>query len=342
MNDERFWLLLSRHLAGESSAEEEMELNGYLEQSPEYKVRYDLTLKYWGKNKQRSDTELREAYQKVWTKIKASSDTSARQKVRRISPVLRYSVAAVFFLCLCAYLFSVVNDSSEWTHPSLSSKRNLKGEKSKFLLSDGSIVWLNGDSEIRFPAHFSTDRRDVYLEGEAFFEVAKNPDQPFVIHLHDGVVRVLGTSFNVKAFENDQFVETSVVTGKVAFIPGVESESAVSADTVYLTPNQKVVYNKDLSQVQQLETNSLEDRAWIDGKLVFRSNTFFEVAQVLERTYAKKIIFGEQSLQNCRLTGTFEGNSLEEVMSLLAETKDYEYSISDDEIFITGTGCDPK
>ena len=112
-------------------------------------------------------------------------------------------------------------------------KQNAKGVKSTIELADGSKIWLNADSKVQYPALFNGSTREVYLNGEAFFDIAKNPSKPFIIHLSNGTVRVLGTSFNIKAYDNEPVVETSVATGKVAFIPKLKNNQR--ADTVFLT-----------------------------------------------------------------------------------------------------------
>jgi ferric-dicitrate binding protein FerR (iron transport regulator) len=336
MSKDRFWLLLSRHLAGEASPEEEQELKNFLETSPENKLRYDALLKLWGRSKQQQALDVEHAYQKVISQIQPLQKRETQSRKFITSWVVRIAAVLLIGFGISLYFFSRSNQTV-WDSLTYQVKENAKGERSKITLSDGTTVWLNADSKLSYPAEFAADTREVYLIGEAFFDVTKNSSRPFIIHLKEGDVRVLGTSFNIKAFDDEPVVETSVVTGKVAFIP-IEKR-AVEKDTVLLTPNFKVVYTKKFKRVSKEKTNGAEDKAWVEGKLVFKSMRFADIGKVLERTYGKRVIFDNTDLKNCRLTGTFQNNSLEEVMSLFAETKDYTYSITGSELHVRGTGC---
>ncbi|HZY80192.1 MAG TPA: FecR domain-containing protein [Cyclobacteriaceae bacterium] len=340
MNDEKFWLLVARHFAGEGSAEDEAELQQMISERPEYKTRYDILGKYWGKSKQRGEAELLSAYQKLKGRLEhpAPRTSKDRMPVRGSRPLISRWVKISVTVALIAVASTVAwlqldSPIDEWNR-----KTNAKGERAQIVLADGTTVWLNADSKLRYPDKFSDGRREVYLEGEAFFDVTKNAAAPFIIHLEEGDVKVVGTSFNVKAFKHDNKIETSVVTGKVAFVAkqkGVDN----NRDSVLLTPNEKAVYYKESQKLVQLTTNSDEDKAWIDGTMIFRSTSFLEISQVLERQFGKKIVFDNDGLKACKLTGMFVNNTLDEVLELLSKTKDYTYKDIDGEWHIDGTGC---
>ena len=341
MDFDRFWILVSRSLAGESSQEEEEELKSMVEKSMPHRLRYEAILKHWGKSKQRADIDIENAYQRVREVISGIEQGTSRNLYPTnniVSWVAR--IAAVLTIAIGIGMYLNAYQETIWVKLAWHSKENAKGERSKITLPDGSTVWLNADSELRYPEEFSADAREIFLTGEAFFDVTKNPKKPFIIHLADGQVRVLGTTFNVKAFDGDSLVETSVVTGKVAFIPNTTAGHL--QDTMLLTPDHKAVYSRTFKKLSMEKTNGSEEKAWTEGRLIFRSARFDEVAKTLERTYARKITFAADDLRNCRLTGTFQSNSLEEVIALISETKDYKYSISPQEVIISGVGCSPK
>jgi len=340
MNDEKFWLLVARHFAGEGSTEDEAELQQLINDSPEYKVRYEILGKYWGKSKQRGEAELLGAYQKIKPRLEGPASRTSndrmpvRQTVRRIPRWVKISATAMLIIVVSTITWLQIDSPvDEWN-----SKTNAKGERAQILLADGSTVWLNADSKLSYPDKFSETRREVYLEGEAFFDVTKNPSAPFIIHLEDGDVKVVGTSFNVKAFKHENRIETSVMTGKVAFVAKQKNVDD-SRDSVLLTPNEKAVYYKESQKLVQLTTDSNEDKAWIDGTMIFRSTSFLEISQVLERQFGKKIVFDNDGLKACMLTGMFANNTLDEVLELLSKTKDYTYKNIDGEWHIDGTGC---
>lgn len=338
MDSDRFWTLVSRYLADEITPDEERELNRIVEESPENRHRFDALVQYWGK--QRDEASLKKAYDKVWSKIQHTA-APEEETAKSRSPVwfsLKIAASVTVLVCAAVFVFNTLDTSSElWASLTWQEEKNGLGERSKHTLPDGTTVWLNAESKLVFPEDFDGENREVYLTGEAFFEVVKNPSKPFVIHLSNGDVRVLGTSFNIKAFEGDPVIETSVHTGRVAFIPNDPAETGL--DTVFLTPNQKAVYTVDTHKTSTIETNSSDDKAWTVGRMVFISERFESVAKVLERMYGKHVVFDTDSIRNCRLTGTFQNNTLEEVMMLLAETKDYKFSVNNNELHVSGTGC---
>ncbi len=134
-------------------------------------------------------------------------------------------------------------------------------------------------------------------------------------------------------------IETSVVTGKVAFIPEAKTFFSAPADTLLLTPNYKAVFQTANGDLRKEKTDSRLDKAWTEGKLVFRNMPFGEIGKILERTYGKSVVFADENLKNCRLTGTFQNNSLQEVMFFLSKTKDYTYTIHGDQLLISGAAC---
>jgi ferric-dicitrate binding protein FerR (iron transport regulator) len=216
----------------------------------------------------------------------------------------------------------------------LVEKHNARGTKSTITLTDGSKVWLNADSKLQYPEVFSGNLREVYLNGEAFFEVTKNPSRPFIIHLANGTVRVLGTSFNIRAYDNEKTVETSVTTGKVAFIPKYATQTK-KQDTIFITPNNKVRYSPEEEFIKLETTVAAEDKDWTEGKLIFKAITLQEIAIELERYFGKKVTFLDETAKTYRLTGSFENNSLEEIMYYLAQTKDFNYKITNSELLIS-------
>lgn len=271
------------------------------------------------------------------SQINLDATTPSIEPTRSIRPrIIAFRIAAavalLFALAIVGYqLFN--KQDTENSIDGLVQKLNGKGVKSTIALADGSKVWLNADSKIQYPARFTGNTREVFLNGEAFFDIEKNPEKPFIIHLTNGTIRVLGTSFNVKAYDGETIVETSVATGKVAFIPKLRNSA--KADTIFLTPNNKVVYELNTEHATTASTVSDDDKAWIEGKLIFRSMLFDDIAIALERNFGKKVVFNDTTIRNYRLTGSFENNTLQEILYYLSKTKSFQYTISDDEILIS-------
>lgn len=337
MNNDRLQELIGRTLAGEAGPEETKELDALLAADSDAMARYQLLQQFWNRHETPSQQHIEDALHNLLRQLQLPP-------VHTVVPadkpfhINRYwwrrlgAAAMVIVLVGIAYLYWV-NTKKAPGLASLVEKHNARGTKSTITLTDGSKVWLNADSKLQYPEVFSGNLREVYLNGEAFFEVTKNPSRPFIIHLANGTVRVLGTSFNIRAYDNEETVETSVSTGKVAFIPKYTTP-AKKQDTIFITPNNKVRYSPSAHFIKLESTIAAEDKAWTEGKLTFKGITLQEIAIELERNFGKKVTFLDDAPKTYRLTGSFQNNSLEEIMYYLTQTKDFNYTITNSELLI--------
>ncbi|HTE27476.1 FecR family protein [Flavitalea sp.] len=337
MSNNRFLELISRKLSGEATTEELGEIEEILSADAEASARFKLLHQYWNQRTNANQLSVEEAFEKLKAKLDAPINETP-EKSNRPDKNLLFGVAAAASVILItgSLLFIKKNtgkDESTVQQSALIEKKNIKGVKSTMALPDGTKIWLNADTKIQYPKKFSGSTREVYLSGEAFFEVAKNPGKPFIIHLANGTVKVLGTSFNIRAYENEKFIETSVATGKVAFIP--KPAIGRKQDTVFLTGDKKLRYLFTKEQAIVESTISKEDMAWIGGKLVFRGMSFDEIGVELERTFGKKIVFLSESARQFRLTGSFQNNSLEEILFYLSKSTEFSYKINNEEVLIS-------
>lgn len=338
MHDNRFILLVTRKLSGEASQDELQELAELLKTDPSMKEEFDVMCRYWQQENQEQTANTELALQKTLTQLglEPALQPELTEPIVKKLPMwrsaLRIAAAIAILGGLTFGIYAVINPSSTGDK-NLVQKTNAKGVKSTIALADGSKVWLNADSKLQYPASFSGNTREVYLNGEAFFDIEKNPAKPFIIHLANGTIRVLGTSFNIKAYDDEPVVETSVATGKVAFIPKLKNND--NADTIFLTPNNKVTYQVNTEKTTTATTVSEEDRAWTEGKLIFRSMLFEEIGIELERNFGKKVVFEDSDIKTYRLTGSFQNNTLSEILYYLSKTKSFSYSITDEQIVIS-------
>jgi ferric-dicitrate binding protein FerR (iron transport regulator) len=338
---DRFWLLVSRKLANEASRTHLAELEQMIAAHPDYKAKYEALCNYWQHTDRKKDVDVNAALQKTLHTLHAEEERLKKNPSRKIKLSSIWLGIAAGFMLLILIIISLRPSLFQPLHQQtdIVNKHNEKGMRSEILLSDGSVVWLNADSEIRYPEVFNAHSREIHLSGEAYFDIAPNPVRPFIIHLENNQIRVLGTSFNVKAYKEDDVVETAVVSGEVAFIRTGALATKDQKDTLLLTSNYKALYSKHTGTLTKTSTDTRLDTAWKDGRLIFRSARFEEVGKILERTYGKEVIFSDKSIRACRLTATFQNNSLEEIMILISKTNEYNYEITEEQLKISGAGC---
>ena len=210
-----------------------------------------------------------------------------------------------------------------------------RGSKSKVQLPDGSEVWLNADSKITYKENFQGQNREVQLEGEAFFDVARDDSRPFIIHTPAIDVRVLGTAFNVRAYADERNTETSLIRGSVE----ITLVKSPDRKKIILKPNDKLIVNNELATVaDRKDANTVaplltlakikytakdtlaQETMWTSDKLVFDAEPIEDVALKLERWYDVKVTIADEALRKTPFTGTFEGESLETVLEALRLT----------------------
>lgn len=330
MDKDEFLLLATKVWSGNASPEEAALLQHTLATQPALTPLYEQYKRYWEHQNLQSSAHLEKALAATWQKIHDAAEGSSlpERPVRRLFSFRSIAVAAaiVGVLATAALIwFNEQRQPVEWVNT-----YNPKGIRSAIVLPDGSKVWLAADSRLKYPRHFAGQQRNLSLEGEAFFEVKRNPQKPFIVQLTNGSVQVRGTSFNIRSYAAEQQVTTSVATGLVAFIPA----GARTTDTLLLTPNKKSVYQKKNGITKVIETDAQADRSWIDGTLRFEALTLEEISVILERYYGKTVAFRNAPVRNWRYTGKFVNSSPEEILQYLSKTKKFTYTISDTQIVI--------
>ncbi len=303
--------------------------------------------------------------------IRLNEEKNKRKRVLKISSfnnsknnlVKRFlKIAAVFLLLYSlgttGYLLFEHNVTE---YNQLTTKR---GEKSSLVLSDGTKIWLNSETTLKYPSNLNSKNVKLYLDGEAYFEVAKKAGRKFIVNASDINITVLGTSFNVKSYSTEGTMETILEKGSIEITK--EGNNAVKDEPVMLKPNQRAVFNKISSQISVtqitqntdentqtelknstekpegigqiiLPTNQEEIKlytSWKDGSLRFRSERFEELAVRLERWYDVQIIIEDEQLKNSRYTGKFEKENIEQALEALSLSLPFEYTIDQNKITI--------
>ncbi|GEO06119.1 anti-sigma factor [Adhaeribacter aerolatus] len=218
----------------------------------------------------------------------------------------------------------------------------------KIMLPDGSKIWLQENSSLAVADNFGQIKRAVTLTGEAFFEVAKDTNRPFVIKTNGVITRVLGTSFNIKAYEKDPNVEVQVVTGKVSVFKTESlntksnavdnSENATKA--VVLVPNQKATFVKSTHNLVKNKVAAHELKTvFSKASLSFENTAIGQAIQMLNARFNANIKLSNEDLNNCSIYGDFTNQNLPEILEIICNSIEAEYTLYKDEIIITGAGC---
>lgn len=209
-----------------------------------------------------------------------------------------------------------------------------RGQKSQIVLSDGTKIWLNSDTRIKYPGSFSSDERDVYLEGEAFFEVTKNTHRPFIVHTSGLNVKVLGTKFNVKAYSDEDQVETSLFEGNINLLMTNPWTKATAVKGV--KPGQSLIYSKTNRELEYNRFPQEEIYGWKKNRLIFKDDTFSNLVKKVERWYDVQIVYDEKLFKDRRLTVELnDGERLEQLMKIISLALSVDYQFENGEIILT-------
>lgn len=197
-----------------------------------------------------------------------------------------------------------------------------EGQISEFKLADGTRIWLNSGTRIKVPASFDAKHRMLSMEGEAFFEVTKDPQNPFFVHTSELSVKVMGTSFNVSAYQSDVNSEVTLVSGQVGIKERYGQRLAM------LLPGQQLVYDKTTGKKLKREVDTSPYEAWRDGKMIFKDCSLEYIAEKLERWYNVEINFNCEEITQLKFTGTILKNKpLSQVLEAITLTSPVKFEI---------------
>ncbi len=323
--------LITRHLSGESSVSEEKELRRWLAENPENIKLLDQYTTVWeklGRVESVAGIDLDAEWNVLESRMAESEKVVSLHAGRKRSAsfyITRIAVAAMLAVVLTFTGIYTVNRFGYRTMATMNQPEEL-------VLPDGSEVTLNHFSSLKYPRKFSGEIRSVKLEGEGFFEVESDPDNPFLINTRDVDIRVLGTSFNVNAYSENAAVEVIVKTGEVA----VTRHGEVPR-TIILKPGNKGVYKKTeetLEITQEIDRNYL---AWKTKSFVFEDQTLLDVSKQLNKVYQAEIIIDSDSLKDARITTTFNDQSLDIILNVLSATLDLDVRKSNGQIILSET-----
>jgi len=337
MKEEQNLNSIAKYLSDNSDSKEREELFAWVKEDPANKTLLEDNMEVWEASEPTElafQPNIEAAWNKMDRRLETARATSNSEAIIRpisfFKPWMRIAAAAVILLGIAF-----------WQYPNFSGsemieRQTIAQEKTTIDLPDGSVVWLNQNSSVQYEKSF--DKRIVYLEGEAFFEVAKKNGQSFEIFAGDSKTKVLGTSFNVRAYPDENKVEIAVETGKVDF-----SAQKDSKENALLTKGEFATYTKSNQEVQKLTLTKLNAAAWKKGALRFDNTNLQEVVESLERYYDIEIKVMNRKIFNCiwNNTRTHDQPVLEELFEMLEYTNGLKIDRTTDTTFkISGKGCE--
>ena len=330
---------LGRFLAGESSPEEIAWVERWLAESEDNRKVFDGLAEVWtlGESAAAGPINVDAAWDKVSNQLGISNVDEAEthplggvEKNRSWKRWLMY--AAVLLVPLAGFIYLTVFSSKQHDLITLATA---KGEVKTVNLPDGTVVTLNESSTLVYPDGFDDDRRQVELEGEAFFEVARDTSQPFYVQAKSAAVKVLGTSFNVKARKRE--VSVSVVTGKVKFGGRFDHNWTNSTE---LEAGDAATYHLDLETLDQKEEDSENVLFWKNRILRYQDTRLETVAEEVSDFYPGKLIIKNPELNNCLIDASYEDQTIEEIANLIAFSFNLEVTQDGNDYILDGESCD--
>ena len=381
MKEEIFWILMSKKLTGEASEAELLQLAELLESNPEWEAANANLVELWETTPTASSIHqmTNDAYLTHIVRLKEidpqfqniddaiEDELSSENSYTVLQPIYKSpkKLAVYSLLLIAALFFGFRLFFKGSTKEELIVPKNLNeltinpGSRSKITLPDGSRVWVNSGSKLSYASNFNGNLREVYLNGEAYFEVTKNPSKPFIVHTSGIDIKVLGTEFNVKAFDVEPTIEATLIHGSIE----VRKKDDIHAGSVLLKPHEKLVYKKLLEKNYYAKTNldkeiikaaptdlksliivkpispnipdsDILETAWLKNKFVFEDETLSNLALRMERWYNIKINIQDQNLSLNRVSGSFVDETAEQALNELKLLIHFNYKIKNNEFFI--------
>lgn len=297
-----------------------------------------------------NEAELMECYRKtIYTHIRKQS---FKDNVRRFFPWYATGIAASLLITISSYLIFVSHRSDDSiivkkTETPFAWKNiaNTTPDPQIIFLPDSSKVTLQPESSLKFSTVFNPTKREVYLEGEAAFDVTHHAHLPFLVYTNEVITKVLGTSFNIRAIKREQSITVAVKTGKVSVYRDLRKETIASTENeIILTPNQQVVYDKKQNEISKTlveKPHAILPEEEI-RRMRFEDAPVTEIFKALEKAYGVDIEFDEAIFSSCAMTTVISDDDFYNRLDIICDAMGISYTRDEDRIVIGGAGCKAK
>ncbi|MEW6196105.1 MAG: FecR domain-containing protein [Bacteroidota bacterium] len=334
MDNDRFIKLITRYLSKEATLKEIEELNSYLEDA-EYKDLFEVMSMQWeSKNNISNDSnyDFERGMSTLLNKIKVYEPKYKKAKAHQrhvglLKQFIFKAAASIAFITILAYGFYILFFPSKNNEPKYTFNEEITapGQKSFITLIDGTKITLNAESQLLYPISFVNNERTVELVGEAYFEVAHDPEKPFKVITNNVVTTALGTTFDVKAYPNEKSIIVSLVEGKVK-VENRENE-------LILTPMEQLKYELTSKSMVMNNFDLIQTVGWKDNILVFKEEPLEEILIVLKRTFGVDVELSDPTITNVKINANFENESFWTIINTLKSFTKLEYkTISENNI----------
>lgn len=327
--------LATRYLSGELSPEQAHHFEELLKGDSEKRVLFEELRKIWDSVGSANPEEACDL-DAEWKLMKGMIPELNQGSQGKPSPVktpflifYTYRIAAVLLVGLLIGL-GLSYGTRIFSHTQVVAK----DQPVDLILEDGTQISLNRDSKIRYKKKFASGERQILLEGEAWFEVARDSARPFVIDAGSALVKVLGTSFNVNAYKENQVVEITVESGIVALTAKEEKQ-----EQIVMKAGNSGTYDKKNKELALIPTSDPNDISWKTKELYFDGASLQEVVDLINRVYDAKLIISNEALASCQITVTFRDQTLDAILHVLESTLDLEISREGQQISLEGPAC---
>ena len=355
--------IIYRYLNGELGEKECLELLDWVNANETNRRIFSEIKNAWtavAKPEQMTRAELKKEFGRLTARIankdNLSGSVSIKAKTKHSIGYYLLRIAAVLlFIYGTGITYIYLDDNYNQEFYDIYTRR---GEKSQLVLSDGTKIWINSDSHLRYPTSMDKRKVIVQLEGEAYFDVAKMKSRKFVVRTSDVDITALGTSFNVKSYQEEGTVETTLEEGKIQITDAKGAENL--RKSLVILPNQRVtIYTNPEAEIRPAETDESEgaDRvrieeiestdvfiqnqantsiytSWKDGLLQFRKVRFEDLALLLERWYDISIEINDEAIRDWRYTGTFDKETIEQALHALSMSMPFSYTVVKNQVAI--------
>jgi transmembrane sensor len=367
MDNDRIWNLIAKKLSGEASADDLRELESILRYDPELHYSLEALHDMWKRQMEQDANQSEIAFQKHMERMHSmgidmgnpSAGSSLDEFPDSPNRYQKWKMLALlalgFLLLFLGFHFLTVQNPVAPAQKPVWEVVTRNGSKTNLLLPDGTTVWLNAGSRLSYDSLYGTNLREVTLSGEAYFDVVRNPNKPFIIHTGKINIRVLGTVFNVKSYPGEKTIETSLIKGSIEV-----SFPSQPSKKIILRPNQKLVIDKTetisnynpsqvvnapvplvhLQKLNRVGADSIiAETGWMQNRLYFNDMSFHELLKSMERKYGVSFRIADAALDTIHFTGSFQNETVTQALDALRltaekSTTDFSYEMQGNQVFI--------